>query len=674
MFGVRGALDPFPFDMVAYPVGFPSAGVGLILEDDPQNPGKKLIQEKAQPVNAQPQDWSYGSQSPFVERTSALADWALGGGQRQQGDGPMRRYFYCLNCDLSIAGQGTKGLDLVTVAPPGSAGPVTGFAKHTVAGVDRVVALSGTKLLVRTGDAAAGWQTAFTHGVNLLKARRWTPAGGAAGGLFIATESGPYIRYTGTAIVEAPVAMAVNAQTLEVTDEVLWLGKGSKVRKVNADPTLIGSYTAEIQVGDDSASITNMTLAGDVLYIWKPNGIYGLNGDGTSKDLFPGLQLARDANAGKGATVLGPSLYGNVGRGVLRIDGPTAQLESVGPDRLVENTSEVQGRVVGMAFHNSWFMYTAIYNESNGATYINKFGAWLNPDTQNAASWEFAEVWHLGVRKISGKMATSIAVLEVDDQPRLYIGWNDGSISYGILPKNTPSPLSDPACRFTTDDGYIYFPMWHGNWMADDKDIVANSVFGPFFDASNYAEFLLSNNPVSLPAVVTSGQVFDATPGGRIDLTSIETYGRLMRFGVKLVSAANTATPVISGAAVHFRVRPKTMLTIQGQVRAVIGMFDRAYRPYRYAPGYIRDVMRAIASEIEPSPLLLPDGRLVRGGVNVYAEHTHTDRNGRGIQGWSFPFIAVEYKPIGIYGTVGRLNVHTVGELSTYTVGGLQNI
>lgn len=661
--------------MIVYPTGYPASGVGLLLEDDPERRGRKMIQEKVQPINVQPDSWDYGSQSPFVERTATFNDWSLGGGQRQQGDGPIKRYSHGIDADASIQGQVTKGPELVSVTPTaGGAGfSIAGFEEHTVAGTKRLCALAGTKLLVRTADTAAGWEAAFTHAVALKKARRWKPTGaGAIEGLFIATASGAYIRYAGAVLAEAPVSLPVNAQSLEVSNENLWVSDGSTMRKVTADPTVLANYTAVIQVGNTTETITNLVLANNVMYAFRPDGIFGLNADGTSRDLYPGLHFNRDTRAGVGAAVLGGVIYANVSKSLISIEGASGALDSVGPDRLVENTSEVQGEVMCSTFHRNWGLYSLLYNSANGNTYLCKYGSWLNPDESNRANWQFAQVWHLGLRKVTGRQATACYVTEITGQPRLYIGYADGTIDYAILPKNTPNPLSDTAYRYVATDGDLHFPLWHGGWEADVKDILAASVFGSTLDSLNYAQVLLGSKPGVSPSSISASK-FDVLPGKRLE-ASLGSYGQLMPITLRLTSSSTSTTPSVSGVGIHFRVRPAVMLSVQGTWQATPGKWDRAGRPYTYAPTFIRDLVRSLAAEVEPVAVVLPDGRLIRAGVNLYGEHLHQDHVRQGLQGWSIPFTAVEYQPMAVFGTVGRMSTHTVGELNGYTVGAMESI
>ncbi len=292
------------------------------------------------------------------------------------------------------------------------------------------------------------------------------------------------------------------ASYVETIGDELWIGHNNKIQKCEADPSVPTNWAGEITIGSADTSITWLRQNHNGLFIFKSNGVYTVGVDGEDQELYPGLRTSPSPDNGKNAAVWLDSLWAPFRDGFYRIE-PDGSLAAVGTEQLLDNASEVRGKIVGFVGHNTWFGYLPLYNAHLNNTYLMKYGSWVEEDAdgQRRDVLRQKAVYHGALKKWAGKRATSVEILSFTaDNDRLYVGFADGTIEFCVLPSNGPNPVGDTACDFTLDDAEVYIPAHHAGFQADTKELHGFSIFGPDIEPSNWAEVYYATDPQAAAA------------------------------------------------------------------------------------------------------------------------------------------------------------------------------
>jgi hypothetical protein len=505
---------PWPYDLIV-DTSNGDGGVGMMLNSQGEN-GPIFEGTRARPLEANPTTYEYGSTSPYLERTYPFTDLVLGMGQRVQEDNRPRRYDHGINFDGSINGRWMKGPKLNTQTVFAS-NPVTAFCRANYNGTDALWCGVGDELHVRTTDhATTGWFRVYDFGssrtVRQMVRFRGTSGNeyvcvsvvtsGGTGGFFAFRTDLPFT--DGSFAFDGPTAFGgdLPAEALEVVGDELWMGYGNAARKVEADPTTEVNWVGGFRIGNSTTDILWMKQTHNELFFFKEDGVYTLSKEGEDQELFPGLRMARSTENGKQTVAWLDALFVPQRDGFYKIT-PDGAITPIGTEHLLDNASEVRGRIAAFAGHNTWFGYAIQYNEDLDHTYLLKYGSWIEEGGESGVMSQ-AIVYHGALAKWRGKKGICAEIVAAfptsTDNDRLYVGFDDGTVEWLLLPTLSPNPSQDGTVQFTTLDAEVYLPAHHGGFQADVKEYRGFSIFGSELEPDNYVEVWYTTDAVSAAA------------------------------------------------------------------------------------------------------------------------------------------------------------------------------
>jgi hypothetical protein len=664
---------PYPFDVKVN-------GVGMMLVAAPDG---EMVSTKSKPLDALPTSFDYGSQSPFLERVSPQRQLYFGFGQRAELPGAARRYWYGIGADASIDGQMMKGAAF-TSETVRAGQRIRQFIVALHGGLPTVFAIANDAAMRRVADG--NWAASLAPSASALRqATRFKDAGvSAIDALYVGTFDNNLYQYDGAAWHLANItdgAPEGKAYALERVGDEFWVGWGNKAAKAQADPMQRGSYAAPITIGDASSQVTWLRQNKDQLYIFKEDSVYGVKSDGTDADLFPSLRGFRDVENGVNAAVWLDALWAPFGDAYYQIRAD-AVLSPEGTELLLENGSEVRGRIAAAAGHATWANYELLYNSATGDTYLLKYGSWVSSgDPNNPDAATFVPVHHGALKKWAGKRGSCLAVIPGSvlgtTNDRLYAGFYDGTAEYCVLPRDGPNPSQDPGCSFDTADSYIYLPSHTANFHADDKVWRGFSVYGPQIlpsasvridyrtdpNASWTAFADADGNPITFTA---SGQRFDFPTGVQVVARQIEVRVVLR----KDPAAAASLTPVVDTIGIVEQVRPAVALEHRFTIAAGNRVALRDGRADRRRAEQVREELRTALISPAPVPVVLPDGTTLDMNYIDYSEALLPSKNRSGLE-WTVLVRGIQLKTLTPTSAIGGL-AH--GSLENYTHGELETL
>lgn len=660
---------PYPYWLRIEREGATPVGVMLRLREDGQMVGRTVRKVDA----VSPNTYEYGNLDPYKERPYVFGPLTGGVGESVQVGHTPRRYKYAKRQDISIGGQRRLGpyFRAEQLAPAGSAQFVNQMAVGRHAGADTLFALVG-KYVYRNTAGAWVLSRVDAGGYQHLQAVQYK--GTAGSDRFWATnDNGQLWGYDGAAWAMAALPAGFRAYHIEKVGTELWVFGGNAngnnvLRVVTAgDPMLAASYGGEILVGSPSKSATWLRAVGGSAYLFKEDGIFSVTNDGgtvTVNDLFPELRDVTSAQYGRNAAPWRGYLWFQFGAGFWRLD-EDGTLDPVGPERIHGLDSRLRRPGVAFAGHGDWFGYLV-----TEATDLLKFGEWVNTDDLSAP--EFADVWNGSLADWNAKTATSVFVTTaVGGVPRLYVGFNDGSVEYTRLPQYSPDPADDAACEFVTggsgEESYLEWPDHHAMAQADQKHWRAFAATGPRIDADHYVDVEYRTDP---DAAWTPLGTSLTEPAERVTTPSSVT-GQIVQVRESL-HGTRTSTPKVEAVVLHEQVRPD--LQIEWQATAVAG--NRTPRRDgvvdRRSAQQIRLALMATAGP-GPTTVVMPDETTQQVDFVDYGEALRNEGQRWGLE-WDIPITMVQFEALTVYGTWGRVGVLTWGDVAAYQWGQLPRL
>lgn len=691
---------PWPFDAII-------DGTPVLLE--PGEDGNLVGQKSKTLDQIAPTNYEYGSANPFLERTESWDQLYGGMGQAVQPETRPRRYMYATRADLSVNGYWMKGpnfenhRETVDV----SAGEVRQLVKAIAGGVESVFAICENGVWVRTADGT--WQASLTATTTPAlpastypqQAARFKNKGaGNIDGLWVGMSAGNIWVYDGTnpwtvaSGSQGPLNPITpsdgQARYIERVGDELWVAGDYWVTKVEESPGDRTKYSGAIYIGDQTSKITWLRAIGNVLFIFKTDGIYSISTAGVDQELFPTLRGKNDPENGQNAAVWMNRMWFSFRDDTYTMD-INGLIQPDGLEQMLENLSDVKGRFVAGAGHNTWFFYEVYYNPYNQKSYLVKHGSWVeNADQEGATKFTDAHHGSLAEWNKRATSATIISNVHPNGNDRLYIGFADGTVEWCVLPQASPNPSTDQTCEYTALDSYVYLPIHHANFQADNKFWRGVSIFGPRLTNNEYCtvEYRhdLTNSDTTwllLGRVRLADGTFDDSntrftiPGQRHDWPTINPiYSHTILLRVKLEKDPNLAlspiniTPVINGINVHEAIRPAISLQYAMSVAAKSFAPKHNGTVDRRRGEHIREEILASASQVGAVLIRLNDQRTQEMVIIDYKESLVPKSKRRAVgfllqltclQLLSFTNIAVES---GI----------TYRTLEHYTLGQLENL
>ena len=624
-----------------------------------------------------PSQQEYGSSPVYRERTW-IGKPTGGYGERVQSAWGDKRYYW----GMDVWGSGGlfgKGPLMHPTSPSTAAGgPVNKFVDGWHNTVLTQFILAGTKVYRRADDTAGGQTVDYTSASGNVTDGVVFQGGfaGALKSLYVTTAQGVLAERV-PAGTYTPCALPAGflAHRVEVVGTELWAADcvASVVRKVSADPKVAANWGGPIFVGDPSVQISSIRQTGNTLCIFKEDGtVFTLNSDGTTNDLFPGLAHPINADNGRRAQAWLDSLWFRAGPSFYKLTMPGAQIESIGPGKLLDNASPVRGEGRVFCGWGGYQGFLALWNAQDNVSYLLSYGSWEMRQTDEGATAQFDDQWDGALAHWNGKTASALSVSGAAGVDRLYIGFTDGTWDWFKLVLN---PLATGSgAEFNLGPSEIVFPLHTAMFQADLKHWLGFSIFGPVMrvgdEATLYYRIMASagapptdptGNWLLLGEFTSNGQRIDAPPN---------LAGHAIQLKISLTNSNSATTPVIETLAVHERVVPAFKRDIQGTVdgRAVISRLDGA--AYRPNPEQVHQVMMDFAALPGSMAIELPDETINEVALFDYSERFLPMQVGGG-HGWAIDFSATQFRILTVYGIIRRLRGTTIGELRGYTIGSL---
>ncbi len=452
--------------------------------------------------------------------------------------------------------------------------------------------------------------------------------------LYLGSTASNLIVYDGSAWQEAeawggpPEALA---EYVTVLDNELWVLWGNKLSKAEANPLERDNWSGSILLAGEDG--TYLATVGTTLYAFKRDGVFTVNEDGSSQNILPQIRNVQIADNGQQASVWLDSLWAPVGNAFYRIKAD-GTFTPVGTEQLLENASEVRGRIVASVGHNTWHNYELLFNPANGSSYLGKWGAWVEQasDSNDAGSpgSRFRQSHHFAIKKWAGKQATCCAIITAADlgetNDRLYVGFSDGTVEWCVLPRYNPNPITDVSCEFTGETGYLVYPSHHAGFAADTKNFRGWSVFGPQLSNLLSAGISYRLDPATAFTALSNADgdpvVFSAD-GQRFNVPNATLVGKTVEFRLELhrsEAASVNTTPLVYGVAIHEQLRPAFVLEWLMNVDARTAVARHDGTSERRSPDQIREALRVACAAFTPTTVILPDGSSEEMGYLDYRE------------------------------------------------------
>ena len=685
---------PYPYDMYIGDVK-----VMLELQAD-----GNLVSQKTKTLEATaPTDYTYSSANPYKERAYEWQQLYGGFGQTTAPNTIPRRYDHAIKCDLSIDGLWMKGPRFETHVQTidAAAGEVRQLIQAMHGGVLTVFAICENGVYRRVTDAASGgWVVSLSAaslgaGVHPQQAVRFKHRGtGEVDALYLGTDNANLWQYDGATWTLAAAAAGPGtgvvqgeARYIERVNDELWVAGNYWVVKVTDNPMTRANYSAVIYVGDKTAKITWLRQLGDTLVIFKEDGIYTVDTSGLDHELFPTLRNKNSLMNGRNAAVWIDRIWFTFGDQTFTMD-ESATLKPDGVEQMLENTSDVSGTWVAGTGHNTWFFYELYYNSRIDTTHLIKHGTWVEENSNQATPGvaQFAEAHHGSLFDWDKRATCSeiIAGLEASND-RLYVGFLDGTVQYAFLPQHSPNPADDNQCEFTGLDSYVYLPIHHSGFRADNKLWHAMTVMGPRVTATEWVEIEYKLDPTNdLEAwvqVLPSDPRF-TLPGQRKTLTLDEitdsVWGKQMQIRVKLVKDPDLAAspeelgPMIEGIVVHESVRPAFSREFTLSAKAASFLPRRNGSVDRRRGVAIKDALLDQCAQVSPVRFVMPTGEAETLTITDYRDSAASFGKRRDHE-W---LIQIEAIQLGFLSQqqVTSVSGLTYATLEMYTLGELESI
>jgi hypothetical protein len=589
-----------------------------------------MISTKAADIaQVQPPDFSYASTSPLHDREEPYESLVFGLGQNIQEKWQDQRYLSARGVDLSVW-PWCKGPEVVQVTP-GTRDATVGVTEFFELGTTLYCA--NGRYVLQKGVGTDVWTIAkdFGAGEAILDVQVFTSNFDGVQHAFFALQNG-VAQWTTNGTVYTAMA-TFHARAFAVTgSEFWWADDVNQLRKcdTNADPTNEANYTNLIfRVGDKSAFITALMItAGGVLVIAKTDGLYTLNAAGEDQELFPFLRYAELPSNGKAWGQFENNLFVSYGYSLGKLD-PGLGWTPVGLDTLINNTSEVRGRVSAFAGVETQYAWAGVLDPDTSTSFLCKFGAWASQDTPETTPSVHVDAWHGALAgPFVGKAIQALFVSGIDApsaHSRTYIGFSDGSIGR-LINSCTPNPAACARYRYGVGDHYVDLAVWHGGYHASVKSLRSFSVTAPRLSAADHVtlEYAIDNG-----ALQSFGYAFDGPQTYEKHEFPITTAGTLVAFRVHLHNTSATSTPLVSAVAIGHALRPPRLMQFECDILCADGLVRRDGVPMRMGRTMIRQLIEQAVDTYGAVDVVLPDETVQKLSFTDYSVLQSFDEIGR---------------------------------------------
>ena len=657
--------------------------MGLMLVADSSG---LMVGKKQQPLDGVvPSVQEYGSAPVYRERTFA-AKFTGGYGERVQRSPASPRYYWGEDIQIQ-GGLAGKGPLLHPIAPSTAAGGIAVRfldAPNTGGGVTQLI-LSGTKVYRRTDDTNAGQVVERDFGPATVMDGVVYQGGfsGATASVYVTTSSGAMWERTNTGTwTQCVLPSGFTSHFLEVVNTELWAadGNASVIRKVTSDPKVAANWGGPIFVGTPAVPISALRQSSNVLCIFKQSGnVYTLNSDASTNDLFPGLRVPLSPDNGRRAQAWLNSIWFRAGVGFYRMDLPGAVITPMGPGRLLDNASPVQGEPRVFCGWGAYRGFLTLWNPTTSTTYLLSYGNFEQHNTDQGTTYTFDDQFDGSMAHWTNQKATAMGVSAASGVDRLYIGFDDGTWTWFKLVQQ-PLTLGNPGgAEFQLGPCNIIFPLHHAMFEADLKHWLGFSVFGPYMAAGDsivlsYRIMASASGPGTdplgnwLPLGTFTGN------GQRIEAPSNLT-GNGIQIRASLGNTTTADTPVIETVAYHERVVPAFKRDLQFTIdaRNFQSRLDGAV--VRFNSDRIHNSMLDFAAQPGSLSIELPDETVDEIAMFNYQEKMSLPAlsggafAGAGGRNWTIDVQVTQFKILTVYGIIGRFRGTRIRDMRGFKIG-----
>jgi len=637
-----------------------------------------------------PSEQEYGSAPVYRERTSVLRPTA-GYGERVQSSYGDRRYYWGHNIQVE-GGLFGKGPLLHKVAPaaaiPGNYGVVKFIDAPQPGLTVAQFILSGTKVFRRTDDTDVGQIVDRDFGSTKGVMDGVVFQGGFSGAqasLYVTNQAGElWERTPGGTWTQCLLPSGFAAHKLEVVGTELWAAyvQTSVIRKVTSDPKVAANWSGPFFIGDPSSNISALRQTNNQLCIFKEDGsVFTLNSDGSANDLLPGLAGPSSADNGFRATAWLDRIWFKVGRTTYFLSMPSAELQPIGPGRLLDNASPVRGDSCAFVGWGGYRAYMTLYNADTSTSYLLSYGNWESRDTNEGQAQKvaFDDQWDGSMAEWPGRHATAMGISNASGFDRMYIGFADGRwdwfrLNRSVFAIGADSPVEPPP-EFTTDVSEIVFPLHHAMFAADIKHWLGFSIFGPVMQQGDEVQlyYRLMASAGAPPVDPTAQWIYigEFIKNGQRIPAPANLAGNALSLKAQLFNTNQADTPILELVAVHERVVPAFKrdlhLTVDGN--GFHSRLDGAV--VRFDADKAHKTMMDVAAAPGSWAIELPDETVNEIALFGYSERMLPMQAGGG-HSWAIDIDITQFRILTIYGIIRRLRGTRIGDLKGYTIASLQ--
>lgn len=660
-------------------------GTGMMLL--PQSSGILVGKKQTIVDNVSPVAQEYDSAPVYKERTFVFKPTG-GMGERQQSSQTDRRYHYALDCWI-VGGLFGKGPLLHHQVPP-----TTGAVRQFIDGLSPARTLA---LYVLAGASVAMRNDDTTHTVILSRAGQVAQSAVRFESLGVSPLDAVYVAWSdgvltqiGATNVTCTLPSGMHANYVEKIGRELWIADAaaSVVRSTTNDPTQAGSWSGPIQVGDPTIPITCLRAAGGKLWILKADGdVFSLNADGSDNDWFPSERVPLDPSNGLTAASWLGNLWFRAGPTFYRMDPSGPSLTPIGPERNLQNASEVQGPVQAFCGWGAHLAFCAIYNATGQPTatqptsYLLTYGNW-EPAVQtqpSGPSLQFVDQYDGAVAHWPNKRVSALYVTSVTSPTRLCIGFDDSTYDYFLL---VPNPLTvGSGAEFTLGPSRMVMALHTAMFEANKKQFVAVSGFGPQINWGDNAvvSYRLRGSTGAPGPMGASGFHAVSPPitinGMRIDLPP-NVAGIAAEFAFDFQNLSTSETPVFEGFGIHERVVPDFRYDWTASINAADWVARKDGSSVLQSGRRIRDVLVQVAGQPQLATVELPDETIEGLAMVQYQERMlpHDGPQARFGQQWVIDLQLTQFSSEADIGIIRRLRGNPIGSLRGYTIANLRTM
>lgn len=635
-----------------------------------------------------PTDYGANASNPAFGRWQPYSDFSYGSGLKMQRDYNDRKARTVLGMDTSQSNKLFMGPD-ITSQTPATTDSTNGWLDFFEIG-GNLYGVVGRYCLKRASDSS--FSTTGGHDFGSGKtARRGTAVfqdntSGTTYAFIPMSGSEKAYYFDGTSFTQFSTFTAlcfcqVGSRFFRASDTNLV----SEV-DTDADPTTEANWSAdnEFRIGDGTSEIIQMwshpTASGDILLIFKTDGIYSIDGNGDDIPYY-GKLLKRGSGVDNGKVVwsFADDTFTMFNGTTYRIH-PDLTLEPIGPELEPTNDSEVRGYISAGIGHGTMNAYGALYNQDTGDSYLMEFGTYqdyrlgLSGNEFPVANVQREDGWTGSISQaFSGVKVTAMwesGVGADTGHTRAWLGFSDGSYAHFPL-ACTHDKTACSSYRFSTTDGTIGPPLFTGLFGGNNKVVMSARVGGTTLSSTQYVQIGYKSDPSA--SSYTDWGVHFTMNGQRSDLGT-SFAGSLIDFQFTFVNGDNTSTPIVNTLEIEWALQYDDLRQVyEFDILAEDGLQALDNRPFRRLASEIRSALRTAGTSATGMTVVLPneDSKVLR--LFSYGETTLYEGRLRRVA-QAVHIKAAETSTNETYGTVERLRPYTIGDLSGFTVGQLGGI